>query len=109
MSYTPTQWKAGDTVTSAKLNKMEQGIAGGANILLVSATLHGGNPPILDKTWQEIFDADIAFVVTAEEDYKTIDYVRAIGIDEGNYIVMVGDHNYTADAADDYPVFNGGR
>lgn len=27
MSYTPTNWKAGDTVTSTKLNKMEQGIA----------------------------------------------------------------------------------
>ena len=27
MSYTPTNWTAGDTVTSAKLNKMEQGIA----------------------------------------------------------------------------------
>lgn len=27
MSYDPTQWKSGDVVTSAKLNKMEQGIA----------------------------------------------------------------------------------
>ena len=26
MSYTPTEWKSGDTVTSAKLNKIEQGI-----------------------------------------------------------------------------------
>lgn len=26
MSYTPTEWKAGDTVTSTKLNKIEQGI-----------------------------------------------------------------------------------
>ena len=26
MSYTPTTWAAGDTVTSAKLNKIEQGI-----------------------------------------------------------------------------------
>ena len=27
MSYEPTTWRAGDTVTSAKLNKIEQGIA----------------------------------------------------------------------------------
>jgi len=27
MSYTPTVWKAGDTVTSTKLNKLENGIA----------------------------------------------------------------------------------
>ena len=27
MSYTPTTWTNGDTITAAKLNKMEQGIA----------------------------------------------------------------------------------
>lgn len=27
MSYTPTNWQTGDTVTAEKLNKMEQGIA----------------------------------------------------------------------------------
>lgn len=27
MSYTPTEWKTGDVVTSAKLNKLEQGVA----------------------------------------------------------------------------------
>ena len=28
MSYTPTTWTTGDTITATKLNKMEQGIAG---------------------------------------------------------------------------------
>lgn len=28
MSYTPTTWTNGDTITAEKLNKMEQGIAG---------------------------------------------------------------------------------
>ena len=36
MSYTPTNWKAGDTVTSTKLNKMEQGIAASGGGLLES-------------------------------------------------------------------------
>ena len=27
MAYTPNNWSAGDTITSAKLNNMEQGIA----------------------------------------------------------------------------------
>ena len=27
MSYDPTVWKSGDTITSAKLNKLEQGVA----------------------------------------------------------------------------------
>lgn len=28
MAYTPTEWQSGDIVTSAKLNKIENGIAG---------------------------------------------------------------------------------
>ena len=27
MAYTPTNWKSGDTVTSTKLNKIEQGVS----------------------------------------------------------------------------------
>ena len=34
MSYEPTTWKAGDTVTSAKLNKMEWGIANNNNVII---------------------------------------------------------------------------
>lgn len=55
MSYTPTQWKDGDLVTSAKLNKMEQGIANGSGgSLIVHANEQTGT---LDKTWKEIYDA----------------------------------------------------
>ena len=35
MSYIPTQWNSGDTVTSAKLNKMESGIANAGGFLVV--------------------------------------------------------------------------
>ena len=38
MSYTPTTWAAGDTVTSAKLNKIEQGITNIQEIKVVQAT-----------------------------------------------------------------------
>lgn len=55
MSYTPTQWKDGDLVTSAKLNKMEQGIANGSGgSLIVHMDQETG---ALDKTWKEIYDA----------------------------------------------------
>lgn len=36
MSYEPTEWKAGDTVTSAKLNKIEQALSN--NVLIVETT-----------------------------------------------------------------------
>ena len=31
MAYEPTQWQDGDTITTVRLNKMEQGIADGGN------------------------------------------------------------------------------
>ena len=37
MAYTPTQWATGDKISSAKMNKLEQGVAG-AQPVLVSGT-----------------------------------------------------------------------
>ena len=41
MSYTPTEWQTGDTITAAGLNKMEQGIAsassGGGSVVSFNA------------------------------------------------------------------------
>ena len=50
MSYEPTNWKSGDVVTSAKLNKLEQGVASSGGVLVVHTDENG----VLDKTWQEI-------------------------------------------------------
>lgn len=75
MAYEPTVWKSGDVVTSAKLNKMEQGIAagGGGNVLVAHATvaladvqsITPGNPIIitLDKTYAELSAAEDSIVV----------------------------------------------
>ena len=59
MSYTPTNWKAGDTVTSAKLNKMEQGIANSDNgILVINESLEPNSDTLyLNKTYAEIISA----------------------------------------------------
>ena len=46
MGYTPTTWVSGDTVTAAKLNKMEQGIAssgGSATILYTGISNSSGS------------------------------------------------------------------
>lgn len=54
MSYTPTNWNTGDTITASALNKIENGIAnagggGGAVIITDDGTA-------LDKTYAEIYD-----------------------------------------------------
>ena len=51
MAYEPTQWRSGDTITSERLNKMEQGIAGSGDVYVLHTTMtvtpaenEGGNP-----------------------------------------------------------------
>lgn len=55
MAYEPTQWRSGDTITSERLNKMEQGIAGSGSgdayvlhttMTLTPAETEGGNPTV---------------------------------------------------------------
>lgn len=68
MSYTPNTWQTGDTITAAKLNKLEQGVAAGS--LVVNITYDDQNKAVLDKTWQEIYDAAHAgSPIVAKEDY----------------------------------------
>lgn len=61
MDYTPTIWKSGDTVTSAKLNKLERGVeeaSGSAGVFWVNITTpDGGTTWTADKTVDEVIAA----------------------------------------------------
>jgi len=54
MSYTPTSWSTGDTITAAAMNKIENGIANAASALIVNLDRNTGT---LDKTFLEIYTA----------------------------------------------------
>lgn len=56
MAYTPTVWAAGDVVTSAKLNKMEQGIQGASEQLLptVSPADNGKLLGVAEGAWTKV-------------------------------------------------------
>lgn len=55
MSYTPTQWVTGDTVTAEKLNKMEAGIEAAVNPFIVNLTPTAQDfSGTMDKTGAEI-------------------------------------------------------
>lgn len=117
MSYEPTQWKAGDTVTSAKLNKLEQGVATIGGVLIVHIVDNGENPATLDKTWQEIYDIGCGIVI--EEDTsnntKSTGIIGDIYYDGNAYSVNIArfdiDPNtvelipvrFIADSPNDYP------
>lgn len=68
MAYEPTIWSAGDTITSAKLNKLENAVAeGGGGIMImeieVDPAMFGPpgdvepRPPVADKTFNDVMTA----------------------------------------------------
>ena len=75
MSYTPTNWQTGDTVTAERLNKMEGGIQTAVNPFIVTLTPTAQDlSGTMDKTSAEIqtaYDAgkSIVFRVILGEDY----------------------------------------
>ena len=91
MSYSPTTWSTGDTVTAALLNKMEQGIAGAGGGGLVVTVTESSGVFTLDKTWGEIAAAaEVGPVIVLREDvrYGTfIERVRYFGTDNSDYWV----------------------
>lgn len=101
MSYEPTNWKSGDVVTSAKLNKMESGIENAGALIVMEQN------DTLDKTWAEIREAVISgrgVVLLKAQDSEPLDtsnYIRistltTVGFDGDVYYVsfFVGDDKY---------------
>ena len=79
MSYTPTQWATGDTVTAERLNKMEQGIQTAVDPFVVTCTpIAQDFSGVMDKTVAEIDAAykagkKILFkVLTGEDSYAEV-------------------------------------
>lgn len=61
MSYTPTTWTTGDTITASAMNKIENGIANAGGVLVCNSSYSQDvNTYVLDKTVQEIYDALLA-------------------------------------------------
>lgn len=107
MAYEPTVWKSGDVVTSAKLNKLEQGVASGGGVL----TVHEGEGKVLDKTWQEIYDAGFS-VLELSVGGRTYGVLAQIVESDEDYVVVyvtlgqtLRPQIYVANSADGYPVY----
>lgn len=61
MSYTPTQWQTGDTITAEKLNNMESGIENANEPFIVTLTPTAADMSgTMDKTVGEIYEAWMA-------------------------------------------------
>ena len=124
MSYTPTSWQNGDVITSAKLNKIENGIAnagGGTNILFATIDT---STMALDKTWQELVNADVAYILASgtSEGHRHLPIIHMEAVqNDAYYVVALGvakvtggtvdvsfeltPFTFKATSADGYPMF----
>lgn len=116
MAYEPTNWKAGDVVTSAKLNKLEQGVSSSSMM-----NVHINELGALDKTWQEIYDAAQNVVLCeesplSEQAQKSVAYLTLLRrTSENRYDIYwfagePSDNSYVfintaTQSPDDYPTF----
>ncbi len=105
MSYEPTVWKSGDTVTSAKLNKLEQALANNSQVFLVNIIAAENR---LDKTMGEILDAFQQKTVLAKVEMNDyFQFLRIDGIvymsDEYTILLSLQGFAFTATSLDDYP------
>ena len=106
MSYEPTTWKAGDKVTSAKLNKMEQGIANSDFLVVEYTNNYMTGEHVVNKTWQEIYDAFPKVILyEIHEDSKDAGPdILAIGSDNaGYYINFKNSQELTCNSPNEYP------
>lgn len=73
MSYTPTNWQTGDTITAEKMNNIEQGIVNAPKVAVVTLDAEGFGSAshtfgamvyatYEDNRWVVIADDDIAWV-----------------------------------------------
>lgn len=108
MAYEPTNWKSGDVVTSAKLNKLEQAVASGG-VMIVEYQEDGVT---FNKTWQEIYDAlagkliCVAIGYTNDDNYVSANQLlisEAFHAGGEGYTVYVGSDQFSVDSPTGYP------
>lgn len=97
MSYEPTNWKAGDTVTSAKLNKLENGLA--------AASQGGSSLP----TYTNSDDGKVlSLQATGETTYETVTIIeqQTVSLSHGEAILAEGTFDMNWMQANDTATIN---
>ena len=109
MSYTKQTWQAGDEITSAKLNHMEDGINDAVNNNDSGGylALHDINNT-LDKTWKEIHDAFIegkyvCVVMLRNSNEISHVHLSEISFDGEEYKIETNYKTYTTNSENGYP------
>ena len=111
MSYTPTTWTTGDTITASAMNKIENGIAnaGGGTPFVVTVTESGADL-ICDKTFNQVKTAmnanqSVYFDFTGTSEWDNA-YALAVCYSNSTFTVTTFVNNsvfgFVASSADGY-------
>jgi len=91
MAYEKTVWQAGDTVTAAKLNKLENGVATGGALYIPITINVDEQMASIDYSYNEIAafinnGATIIFTMEVNDGISFF-YVSYMAIESGHYLV----------------------
>lgn len=79
----------------------------GSGITIIDTHMDENQHLVLEKTWQEIYDAEVCVIRVAAFE-NTMGFFRVIGImysaEDGEYVVEDQHQAYSCSAATDYPV-----
>ena len=112
-SFNPdiTSPQDGDTlVYNAAQSKWVNGAASGGGVLVVNLVMNQDGNNTLDKTWQEIFDADYAIIRYKDATSEYYNLVMNCNVYDGVYYVIslsdsvLHEEVYVASSASGYPV-----
>lgn len=100
MTYEPTTWKSGDVVTSAKLNKLENGVAAAGGMFVMHETVVEGTAT-LDANYNQVsaaIEAGQLPVILKGNKYGGFDilYVDSTVAQAQNYGITVGKTSFYA-------------
>ena len=99
----------GNELISAGVAVEIGGGGSGGGVLVVHQSGDNETGYTLDKTWQEIHDADFPILVDEGTDGKWYDPITSAIIEGQNYIVTVSTVEYGTNSADGYPKSAGGK
>lgn len=105
MAYVPTEWKTGDIVTAAKLNKLEEAVAnagGGSELPAVTSDDNGDVLTVVEGAWAKAVPLPMVYMIPGDygdgdvisHEYDDI-FLKAF--DEGYIVLYVVD--YTMDGS----------
>lgn len=115
MSYEPTVWKTGDVVTSAKLNKLENAVAGSGGVLVIDIVFTRDSSYLdipAGELYEALADGYVVYLKTQDGTLYEYTHLFQCGYEENPeagshmyYFVNSSNEYYVADSSTDNPVY----